>query len=247
MDEIEYKFEYVPGVRKNSELIYVLYEKELYVKKTAYNGTKIRCICYNKMCKASIIIDAEKNLILAKNVALHPHPSGEENMNRIKFINAVKQACKKSESPLKRKRTAKEIYEQNRQNENDNTNSVPFKQIKRTISRFKSNSLPKVPKSPVEIKKILEEDNIKNNFIHSKFDSTKNFYQYTIINQNIAYTIFMAPKIAEIIQNFNITDRNYLMDGTFKVVPQCGYTQLLIIYIAHANHVSKNNVLTYTL
>lgn len=98
-NNITYKF--VPGARRGSELLYLISEKQLYKKKSAYKGT-IRYCCYQSAanCKASVIMNTETNEIVKPNDALHIHPFQDVLMRKFELQNAIKVECGKLLSKL---------------------------------------------------------------------------------------------------------------------------------------------------
>lgn len=64
------------------------------------------------------------------------------------------------------------------------------------------------------------------------------FYKDTIIEKNFAYTIFQSKGICNFVESLPVSQRKYLLDGTFQSVPRGDYQQLLIIYIEYCDHVS---------
>lgn len=55
--EIEIQYEYIPGFRKGSKIVWVLQEKNLYYVNSFSNKTKLTaCTCYETSCTARIFI-----------------------------------------------------------------------------------------------------------------------------------------------------------------------------------------------
>lgn len=70
---------------------------------------------------------------------------------------------------------------------------------------------------------------------------TKRFYIDTVVKENHFFTVFASKQIINLIKKFiKPGERNYLTDGTFKIVPITKYYQLLIINIGYKNDVSSN-------
>ena len=103
---------------------------------------------------------------------------------------------------------------------NDGSVDVNFKQIKRCLNKIRTQSLPKCPKTPIEVQKCFENELFLENYGMSR-QKDQQFYKHTILENSFSYTVFMASKIVDLI-NSNFIDyesRKFFIDGTFNIVP----------------------------
>jgi len=140
------------------------------------------------------------------------------------LLNAVKNQCEKN---LERK-GIKEIFEEECQKAGEAGSLVNLLQSK---------GMPSNPTSPLETKLLFENEEFLTEYGISKHIKGP-FYRQTILEDNLAYTIFLSPSISEIIKN-NSGKREYSIDGTFNTVPSCGYKNLIVVHFHFMDHVSK--------
>lgn len=108
--------------------------------------------------------------------------------------------------------------------------------MKRQLSRIKSNCYPKKPTTFKEIKDSFDTPAINLEYGRT-LNQTEKLYVDTIVTVNYSFCIFASFKIINIVkQHIRPGERNYLLDGTFKVAPEMFY-QLLIISIEFENDV----------
>lgn len=84
-------FKIVSGKRRNSNLLYTIDEKFLYVKKHVYLD-KITYNCYEKKCGVKVIV---QNNICNKNLSskTHNHPNHENLCKELEIKNSIKRKC----------------------------------------------------------------------------------------------------------------------------------------------------------
>lgn len=69
-------------------------------------------------------------------------------------------------------------------------------------------------------------------------DNPRHFFTACIKEENNSFCLFSSLKSIELIkENIQPSQRTYLMDATFKIVPHGCFKQLLIIYIAYFDEV----------
>lgn len=69
------------------------------------------------------------------------------------------------------------------------------------------------------------------------------FYVGSVVQALFAFHIWASfATIKFIKKHITPNERNYLLDGTFKIVPSKLFSQLLIISIEYKNDVSNNNL-----
>lgn len=84
-------YEIIAGKRNNSKLLYIFFEKQLYIKKC----TKLEkhfYVCYVKDCPSRIMLFGSE-CIKAKNYKAHNHDNQEALYKELKFLNNVKTKC----------------------------------------------------------------------------------------------------------------------------------------------------------
>lgn len=93
MENVNTVFEYtiIPGFRKNSKLLYI--EKEEQIYKYKYTSRNIKYYyCYNKNCKVGVAVDFN-NLIHCRKIknsnSVHDHEKQNILFDKLKIINAI--------------------------------------------------------------------------------------------------------------------------------------------------------------
>lgn len=240
MNCLNYKF--VPGLRRGSKLLYIESEQQLYLTRSSSKNS-VRYVCYNKNCNASVSIDNATKKCRKLNETVHDHENQAEFVKKLNISDAIKTECHKVN--LKRSAT-REIFDRECVNNPEAAHLVQYGKMKRNLCRIKMETLPKNPTCPLDIKNMFNNLSILEKFGTSKScfhqdapADTKLFYRATIVENNFSYSIFMSPKISEAIKTNPQIGRNFLMDATFGIVPDCGYKQLLIVHVEYLNHVSK--------
>lgn len=115
---------------------------------------------------------------------------------------------------------------------------LTFQMLERNARRLKNGKFPKMPRSPHDIIKAFKDPKIFDRYALN-LRKTKPFYIDTICAGTSHFTIFASHQVIDMIKkHIPPSQRNYLIDGTFKVTPIGGYYQLLIIHIECANDVS---------
>lgn len=114
---------------------------------------------------------------------------------------------------------------------------LDFKKMKQRMNQVKNKSYPRIPKTALEIQNFFRVPaNIDEHC--STMDTASSLYVDTIVTADYAFTVFASHAIINIVRrNIDPNERNYLIDGTFKVVPKVFY-QLITISIEYKNDVS---------
>lgn len=120
----------------------------------------------------------------------------------------------------------------------DAVNIIEFGRMERNLYRIHRNVMPQAPKTPEEIINMFAQQNIKDTFGMSLGEIKEEFHKDTIIEKNFAYTIFQSKRICNFVETLPVSQRKYMLDGTFQSVSRGTYQQLLIIYIEYCDHVS---------
>lgn len=116
---------------------------------------------------------------------------------------------------------------------------MKFKSVEATINRSKAKQHPALPKTLQEVKDLFDMESTIESF-GKTLTNRNQFYFETKVADNFAHQIYASMATIEFIEN-NIGEgsRNYLMDGTFKIVPK-PFKQALIISIEYKNNVSDH-------
>lgn len=116
---------------------------------------------------------------------------------------------------------------------------LTFKKVERNARRYKITH-PPLPKEATGIVKAFSTKSIMDKY-GLNLRKTKKLYIDTVIRGTDFFTVFASHQVIELIEKFiPATDRRYLLDGTFKVVPIKKYYQLLILHIEFQGDVSLN-------
>lgn len=233
MESLKYNYEFVSGFRKNSKLLLLTDEKQFFRQKHVYSEST-RYGCYFQNCNVTVALKKDGVCEQLSLDYYHNHATPENLINKFKIINNVKKECS-TKAAYKRK-GVREIFDEECMKDKDLSSSVSFPQMKRQLYRIRGEGIPKCPSTSLEIKQLFEKDDFCQEFGVSKHVN-KPFYRDTIIEDDFSYSIFISPTIAEIIHK-KPKGRRYLIDGTFKTVPSCGFKQLLVIHYYYMEHVS---------
>lgn len=227
-------YQLIPGIRKNSKLLLIPNENQVYKYKYK-SGFTTYYTCYQKTCRVNVAVDLED--LCRKTTAInHNHGSEEEFINRLKLINSNKDNC---DTVSLKRNNVREIFNDTCKNKSSCT-SIQYGKMRRHSQRIKNNFMPKSPSSFKDILKMFQENKIMKEFGMSRYEKDEKFYYNTIIEENFAYSIFMSPTICSIINSWeNNEPRNYLMNETFSITPTGSiFKQIIIIHIAHSEYVS---------
>lgn len=100
------------------------------------------------------------------------------------------------------------------------------------MRRIKQSQLPAPPKKVEEIHPLFENEAVNQVYgkTMQKNDLEKSqFYRTTFTSSDFSYSLFASQRIIDLIENFPVEKRRFMMDATFKIVPKI-YSQLLVIY-----------------
>lgn len=83
-------YEIISGKRRNSKLVYVISEQQLYIRKTKYK-TKQFYVCYAKDCKSRVYIQNDQCYKSADGE--HNHADQKELYEEMKVMSNIKTQC----------------------------------------------------------------------------------------------------------------------------------------------------------
>lgn len=84
-------FEIIGGKRRNSKLLYIFSQEQLYIKKSESKGKKYY-VCYVQDCKSRVIL-ANDECVHSAGFADHNHGSQKELYEELKVLNGIKKEC----------------------------------------------------------------------------------------------------------------------------------------------------------
>lgn len=109
---------------------------------------------------------------------------------------------------------------------------LQYHRVERTMRRIRQTTMPAPPKKIEQIPELFQNPTVNNLYgrTKQKLNTEKNqFYRTTRICEEFAYSLFASQRIIDLIQDFPIEKRRFMMDATFKIVPKI-FSQLLVIY-----------------
>lgn len=110
---------------------------------------------------------------------------------------------------------------------------MDFDKKKRTLQRLKRGVLPKNPTSVEEIVAAFNDEAIAKTYgrtLHK--DNNFAFYDGAIETKKYSFCVFSSKETVRLIEeNIPMSEREILMDATFRIVPVGPFKQLLILYI----------------
>lgn len=117
--------------------------------------------------------------------------------------------------------------------------------MKRGWQYLTSKIFVKSPKTPLEVLEAFQNEEIWYRFGVTKHQESAPLFKACIQEDNFSYCIFSSDKIKALIKEYiPPKHRTYLLDGTFNIVPQGCFKQLLILYINYFDEkVSKNLII----
>lgn len=129
--------------------------------------------------------------------------------------------------------------------------------MQRSLYRYKSSSLPPMPRTAAEVKLAFQRDDVMNLYGRTLANDSgpqTDFFRTVFVGDQFSYAVFASQKIIAEIEKIPVTRRKYAMDATFKVCPYGEFKQLLIIHIEYIESVillffffSRNNPLFVSL
>lgn len=108
-----------------------------------------------------------------------------------------------------------------------------YEEHERCLQKARNMGVPKAPQNVQEIREAINRTDIFDTYCKTNhMDRREIFLDHLYEGKDFSFCIFSSKKIIqEIEKNIDVKDREYFIDGTFKVVPYGCFSQLLIIHI----------------
>lgn len=119
---------------------------------------------------------------------------------------------------------------------------LKLKNIERQLYRIRDKEYPERPKTHANVQAMFENPEIMDEYGQT-MNKHSRFYAGSVVKSLFAFHIWASFATINFIKNHITPDkRNYLLDGTFKIIPSTPklFSQLLIISIEYKNDVSKS-------
>lgn len=117
-----------------------------------------------------------------------------------------------------------------------------LEEVERHLYRLRDKQYPDRPETHAEIQKMFQKPEIIDEYGYT-MNRSERFYVGSVIRTLFAFHVFASFSTINFIKKHISADkRNYLLDGTFKIVPTPSklFSQLLIICIEYNNDVSAH-------
>lgn len=108
----------------------------------------------------------------------------------------------------------------------------------------RSRGLPPSPKTIDEVGAAFDNENAMITFgmtrhkDHTGMPTPRQFFHTAYSCKEFGYVMFISENIVDAIkEHIDVANRRYLIDATFKVVPEGPYYQFLVIYIEYVQKV----------
>lgn len=226
-------YEFTPGQRANSQLLYTIDEKQFYrFNKNISIGSVY--LCAEKNCKCRVKLN-EGKCFQEKNQK-HDHENKESLYWELFVLNVIKSKCSDIATLMnQKKQSVRDIfYSVLSQYPQVNLN---FYRFESTLQKIRKASLPKNPLSCNEISALFDDTRMMNLIGITK--DQKPFYNGVDENENHAFCVFSSYSSIKLFQKNGMD--TIIMDATFSIVPVGIFTQLLIIYGVYIEKVCNNN------
>lgn len=120
--------------------------------------------------------------------------------------------------------------------------NLKLKEVERQLYRLRDKTYPERPNTHEGVRTKLNEPEVINSY-GLTLNKQHPFYINSVVEPNYAFHLFASYATINMIKEHIPTEkRNYLMDGTFKVVPKT-FSQLFIIAIEYKNDVCTKHEL----
>lgn len=220
---LEYCF--TPGKHVNTKLLYISADRQLFkIKSRETTGT--RYVCYFTGCNSRVNM---KDGVCTYIINNHQHSHQQNVMNKFKVEHDIKVRVQNESG------TPRQIFNDECSLNESVAGQMQFGKMRRSLNQNRRRGLPGNPRTVQEVKAYFENEIVISRLLHNDRHSSSPFYKCTVITDDFSYTIFGSDSILSRLQQ----QQQYLIDGTFKIVPAGPFEQLLTISVENLAHVSS--------
>lgn len=119
-----------------------------------------------------------------------------------------------------------------------------YDEFKKTLSNIRKAKYGKSPTNGEEILLEFENEFIQKEYGFSLLQEHGDFLNDVVITDDFEYCIFSSAKsIALVLENIPVSQRFFILDGTFRITAKGVWEQTLILHINYGLKVSSNSFL----
>lgn len=111
---------------------------------------------------------------------------------------------------------------------------MQFGKMERNLNNMKVSLYPTAPLTAQGVSEAFENSNVMAKYGTSKIDNSGAFYRGTVLYDRYKFSVFASPTILAKVEG--LSDRQFHIDATFKVVPNGEFNQLLVFHINYDEH-----------
>lgn len=108
--------------------------------------------------------------------------------------------------------------------------------MSRNLGRIRAGVTPANPTTLADVVNAFENKSTMDKY--GKTDNGKPFYRGTVIEMDFGFSVFASENIIEKLPEFE--SKQFFMDGTFRVVPNGCFGQLVVIHAEYKGHVRQS-------
>lgn len=111
---------------------------------------------------------------------------------------------------------------------------ISFPKVSRTLTKNYAKKFPPSPKSVAEILAFFSDESIQNTIgmtLRDENEATTPLFKHAFECEAYSFCVFASDDIINIIKAKIPAERNFFLDGTFKICPNGIFKQLLVISV----------------
>lgn len=112
-----------------------------------------------------------------------------------------------------------------------------YNTMRSTINRHRNKCCERSPKTLAEVGREFNSEVTMKAFGYSLRDPSSAIYRGTVDEPGYGFTLFASEMVLKYIA-LQPAKQHYHVDGTFRVVPDTDFRQLLVIHLSYKDHVS---------